>query len=279
MRSFRPTTPSRRKMTVETMSDLERKAPPKSLLDSNHSKGGRNNHGRTTVRFRGGGHKRLWRMVDFRRKHHGVKAKVDGLYYDPNRSARLALLVYENGAKGFILAPVGLKKGDHVEAGPNADIRVGNALPLSNIPVGSVVHCVELKPGCGAQIARSAGASIQYLGKEGGKAQLKMPSGEVRIVDLSCYATIGQVGNVQHEGRVIGKAGRSRWLGARPHNRGTSMNPVDHPHGGGEGRAKGGRHPVTPWGKPTKGYKTRNNKRTDQKIIRGRPRGKMTKGR
>ena len=277
MKSFRPISPSRRKMTVESFEGLEDNSKlPRSLTTSNPEKGGRNNLGATTLRFRGGGHKRLYRIVDFRRKHEGVPAKVAGFFYDPNRSARLALLNYANGAKALVIAPVGLKKGDTVETGPEADIRPGNALPLSAIPVGSTIHCVELKPGKGAQIARSAGTSIQLLGKEGKNAQLKMPSGEVRVVALDCYATLGQVGNIQHEGRVIGKAGRTRWLGRRPHNRGTTMNPVDHPHGGGEGRTAGGRNPVTPWGVPTKGYKTRKNKRTTGLIIRGRPRGKQT---
>ena len=277
MKKFRPMTPSRREMTVESFEGLEKNsALPKSLKTSLNKKGGRNNIGAITARFRGGGHKQSYRIVDFRRKHQGVPAKVFGFFYDPNRSARLALLHYANGAKGLIVAPVGLKKDDTVETGPESDIRPGNALPLSAIPVGSTLHCIEMKPGKGAQIARSAGASVQYLGKEGVNAQLKMPSGEVRVVPLDCYATIGQVGNIQHEGRVIGKAGRTRWLGKKPHNRGTTMNPVDHPHGGGEGRTAGGRNPVTPWGKPTKGYKTRKNKRTTKSIIRGRPRGKQT---
>lgn len=276
MKSFRPTSPAIRKMTIESFEGLEKSRPPKQLLSSKPSKGGKNSHGHTTVRFRGGGHKRLYRIVSFRRKHEGIAAKVTAFYYDPNRSARLALLTYENGDKALILAPQGLQKGDKVETGPQADIKPGNALPLANIPVGSVVHCVELYPGRGAQIARSAGTSVQYVGKEGKYAQIKMPSGELRMVPLDCYATLGAVGNQQHEGRVIGKAGKSRWLGRRPHNRGTTMNPVDHPHGGGEGRTAGGRNPVTPWGKPTKGYKTRTNKRTNHLIIRGRPRGKMT---
>jgi large subunit ribosomal protein L2 len=201
-----------------------------------------------------------------------------GLYYDPNRSARLALLNYINGDKSLILAPIGVKKGDKIECGPEADIRPGNALPLANIPVGTTIHAIELKPGRGAQLVRGAGVGAMLLGKEGKDVQVRLPSGEVRLVSQACYATIGQIGNIEHETRVIGKAGRSRWLGIRPSNRGTSMNPVDHPHGGGEGRAKGGRHPVTPWGQPTKGYKTRNNKRTNSRIVRGRPRGKMTGG-
>jgi large subunit ribosomal protein L2 len=280
MKSYRPTSPSLRQKTVEDFSDLESSSSklPKHLVKSRPSSGGRNNLGQTTVRHRGGGHKRQYRVVEFRRSFVGVPATVLGFFYDPNRSARLALISYVNGVKGLILAPVGLKKGDRVETGPDADIRPGNSLPLQNIPVGSTIHCVELRPGKGAQLVRSAGVAAQLLGKEGVDAQVRLPSGEVRLVNLSCYATIGQVGNIEHETRVIGKAGRSRWLGHRPANRGTSMNPVDHPHGGGEGRTKGGRHPVTPWGKPTKGYKTRNSKRTDARIVRGRPRGKMTGG-
>lgn len=279
MKSFNPTSPSNRSSTVEDFSGLEANATtPKSLAKGKNKDSGRNNHGRMTCRHKGGGHKRRYRLIDFRRKHEGVNATVIGFYYDPNRSARIALLTYANGDKGFILAPVGLKKGDVVETGPAADIKPGNALPLSNIPVGSTVHCVELKPGAGAQVVRSAGVAAQLLGKEGKDAQVRLPSGEVRLILQTCYATIGQVGNHEHDSRVLGKAGRSRWLGIRPTNRGTTMNPVDHPHGGGEGRTKGGRHPVSPWGTPTKGYKTRNNKRTDAKIVRGRPRGKMTQG-
>jgi len=264
-------------MTVESFDTLEKTSElPKSLLTNVSNKVGRNNRGVITSRFRGGGHKRLYRIVSFRRKHQGVLATVAGLFYDPYRSARLALLNYTNGAKCLIIAPVGLKKGDKVETGPEADIKPGNALPLANIPVGSVLHCIELQPGKGAQLARGAGSSVNLLGKDGKNAQLKLPSGEVRMVSLDCYATIGQVGNIEHEGRVIGKAGRTRWLGRRPHNRGTTMNPVDHPHGGGEGRTAGGRNPVTPWGKPTKGYKTRNRKKNGSMILRGRPRGKQT---
>lgn len=278
MKTYRPTSPAIRQMTRDDFSDLEKKKLPKGLMGPLPEKAGRNNYGHITTRHKGGGHKRLYREIEFRRSHIGVAAKVEGIYYDPNRSARVALLNYANGAKGLILAPVGLKKGDKVESGPDADIRPGNALPLQNIPVGTTVHCVELKPGRGGQIVRTAGAAAQLLGKEGINAQLRLPSGEVRLVNLACYATIGQVGNVEHETVIIGKAGRSRWLGKRPANRGTTMNPVDHPHGGGEGRTKGGRHPVSPWGQPTKGYKTRNNKRTDARIVRGRPRGKMTGG-
>lgn len=278
MKSFRPTTPTLRQKTVEDFSGLEKGKGPKSLLSPLPDTGGRNNHGHMTTRHQGGGHKRLYRKVDFKRKHLGIPATVAGIYYDPNRSSRLALLNYANGDKGYILAPQGVKKGDKVECGPQADIKPGNALPIQNIPVGTTIHCIELQPGAGAQIVRTAGAAAMLLGKEGKDAQIRLPSGEVRLISQNCYATIGQVGNFEHESRVIGKAGRSRWLGIRPSNRGTSMNPVDHPHGGGEGRAKGGRHPVSPWGKPTKGYKTRNNKRTNSRIVRGRPRGKMTGG-
>jgi len=277
-KSFRPTSPAIRQKTVEDFSNLEKDKGPKSLLTNLPDTGGRNNHGHTTSRFKGGGHKRLYRIVEFKRTHVGMQASVIGFYYDPNRSARLALLQYPNGDKSYILAPVGLKKGDKVECGPEADIKPGNALPLANIPVGTTIHCIELKPGRGAQIVRTAGASAMLLGREGKDAQVRMPSGEVRLVSIQCYATIGQVGNIEHETRMIGKAGRTRWLGKRPHNRGTTMNPVDHPHGGGEGKTSGGRHPVSPWGQPTKGYKTRNNKRTDSRIVRGRPRGKMTGG-
>jgi large subunit ribosomal protein L2 len=276
MKSFRPTSPGLRQKTVETFSDLEKGQGPKSLLAPLAKKAGRNNHGHMTTRHKGGGHKRLYRLVEFKRTHVGIPAVVDGFYYDPNRSARLALLNYANGDKSYILAPVGLKKGDTVECGPQADIKPGNALPLQNIPVGSTIHCIELYPQSGAQIVRTAGASAMLLGKEGKNAQIRLPSGEVRLISQQCYASIGQVGNIEHEGRVLGKAGRSRWLGVRPANRGTTMNPVDHPHGGGEGRTTGGRHPVTPWGQPTRGYKTRNNKRTDARIIRRRAKGKKS---
>jgi len=278
MKSFRPTSPAIRQKTVEDFSNLEKDKGPKKLLSSLPDTGGRNNHGHMTTRHKGGGHKRLYRTVEFKRSHLGISATVVGFYYDPNRSARLALLSYANGDKSYILAPVGLKKGDKVECGPDSDIKPGNALPLANIPAGTTIHAVELKPGRGAQIVRTAGASAMLLGKEGKDAQVRMPSGEVRLISLQCYATVGQVGNTEHETRIIGKAGRSRWLGIRPTNRGTTMNPIDHPHGGGEGRTSGGRHPVSPWGQPTKGYKTRNNKRTDSRIVRGRPRGKMTGG-
>jgi len=274
MKTFRPTTPGQRNKTVESFDNLEKGQGPKALLAPLNKKAGRNNTGNITVRHKGGGHKRRYRIVEFKRSHVGVSANVIGFYYDPNRSARLALLNYANGDKSYILAPVGLKKGDPVECGPQADIKPGNALPLQSIPVGSTIHNIELNPGSGAQLVRTAGASAMLLGKEGKDAQIRLPSGEVRRISQQCYATLGQVGNVEHEGRQLGKAGRRRWLGVRPANRGTTMNPVDHPHGGGEGRTAGGRHPVTPWGKPTRGFKTRNNKRTDGRIIRRRSKGK-----
>lgn len=280
MKTFRPTSAAIRQKTSPDFSELEKKDPPRSLIAFNGGKqSGRNNYGHITSRFRGGGHKRKYRVVQFRREHIGVIATVEGLYYDPNRSARLALLNYANGAIGFIIAPIGLKKGDKVETGPDADIRPGNALPLLNIPMGSNIHAIELNPGSGAQIARGAGTTAQLLGREGIYAQVRLPSGEVRLINLNCYATLGQVGNTEHDSVVIGKAGKARWKGHKPVNRGVTMNPVDHPHGGGEGRTSGGRHPVSPWGKPTKGFKTRNNKRTDSLILKGRPRGKQTGGR
>jgi large subunit ribosomal protein L2 len=278
MKSYRPTSPAIRQKTTEDFGEVEKAKPPRSLVQSKPATGGRNNLGKMTMRHMGGGHKRLYRLVEFNRTRVGIPATVGGIFYDPNRSARLALLNYSNGDKTFILAPVGLKKGDKVECGPDADIKPGNALPLTNIPVGTTIHNIEIQPGRGAQLVRSAGVAAQLLGKEGKDAQIRMPSGEVRLINQQCYATIGQVGNIEHDTLIVGKAGRSRWLGIRPVNRGTTMNPVDHPHGGGEGRTSGGRHPVSPWGQPTKGYKTRNNKRTDSRIVRGRPRGKMTAG-
>jgi large subunit ribosomal protein L2 len=233
--------------------------------------GGRNNKGGTTIRFRGGGHKRTYRVIDFKRDKIGIPAKVASIEYDPNRSAHIALLNYADGEKRYILWPVGLVVGANLMSGPAAEIFVGNSLPLENIPAGSMVHNIELRPGKGGQMARSAGAAAQLVSKEGGIALLKLPSGEVRRVPLICYATIGQVGNLDHENVSLGKAGRTRYLGRRPHNRGVTMNPIDHPHGGGEGRTSGGRHPVTPWGQPTRGFKTRNNKRTDREIVTRRP--------
>jgi len=267
IKTYRPTTPTRRFQTVVSREDLTEKKPEKSLTKGKRSTGGRNNVGRITVRFRGGGHPRCYRVIDFKRDKTGVPARVAAIEYDPNRSARIALLHYADGEKRYIICPLGLQVGQTVVSGPEADILVGNALPLRNIPAGTVVHNVELYPGKGAQLARSAGAQAQLVSKEGDYALLKLPSGEVRRVHVACMATIGQVGNTDHENVSLGKAGRKRWLGRRPHNRGVSMNPVDHPHGGGEGKTSGGRHPVTPWGQPTRGYKTRNNKRTEKWIV------------
>lgn len=272
VKKFRPTTPTLRYKTVNSFEELTRSKPEKSLLAAAVGKsGGRNNQGRMTMRRRGGGHKRRYRVIDFKRTKLGVPGRVAAIEYDPNRSAFIALVVYTDGDKRYILAPLGLKVGAEVIAGPNAPIQVGNALPLANIPLGATVHNVELNPGRGGQLARSAGAEVQLLGRDGGRAQLRLPSGENREVLVQCMATLGQVGNIEHANIVIGKAGRSRWLGRRPKVRGVVMNPVDHPHGGGEGRSSGGRHPVTPWGKPTKGYKTRKRKnRSNQWIIRRR---------
>jgi large subunit ribosomal protein L2 len=267
IKSFKPVTPTRRFQTVVTREDLTKKAPEKSLTKGKKRSGGRSSDGQLAVRFRGGGHKQSYREIDFRRDKTGVPAKVAAIEYDPNRSARIALLVYADGEKRYILAPVGLAVGQKVMAGPEADILVGNALPIRNIPAGTVLHNIELRPGKGGQMARSAGAQAQLVSKEEKYALLKLPSGEVRRVHVDCMATVGQVGNLDHENVSLGKAGRSRWLGIKPHNRGVSMNPVDHPHGGGEGRTSGGRHPVTPWGQPTRGFKTRNNKRTEKMIV------------
>ncbi len=272
VKKFRPTTPTLRYKTVNSFEELTRSKPEKSLLAAAVSKsGGRNNQGRMTMRRRGGGHKRRYRVIDFKRTKLGVPGRVAAIEYDPNRSAFIALIIYADGDKRYILTPLGLKVGAEISAGPDAPIRVGNALPLANIPLGATVHNVELNPGRGGQLARSAGAEVQLLGREGGRAQLRLPSGENREVPVQCMATLGQVGNIEHANIVIGKAGRSRWLGRRPKVRGVVMNPVDHPHGGGEGRSSGGRHPVTPWGKPTKGYKTRKRKnQSNQWIIRRR---------
>ncbi|HYI96517.1 MAG TPA: 50S ribosomal protein L2 [Bryobacteraceae bacterium] len=264
---YRPTTPTRRFTTSVSREDITKQTPEKSLVAGKRKSGGRNSGGRTTSRFIGGGHKQAYREVDFKRDKSGVPAKVAAIEYDPNRSARLALLHYADGEKRYILAPVGLEVGRMVSSGPEADILIGNALPLRNIPPGTVVHNVELKPGKGGQMARSAGAQAQLVSREAEYALLKMPSGEIRRVRVECMATVGQVGNVEHENVSHGKAGRTRWMGKRPHNRGVTMNPVDHPHGGGEGKTSGGRHPVTPWGQPTRGFKTRNNKRTDKFIV------------
>jgi len=270
IKKFRPLTPSLRYKTVADFSGLTKKAPEKSLLEPLKSSGGRDNRGHTSAWHRGGGHKRRYRIVDFRRDKRGIPAKVTAIEYDPNRTARIALLVYRDGEKRYILAPDGLTVGDRLEAGPESEVRVGNAMPLRTVPLGTNIHNLELVPGKGGQLGRGAGAACQLVAKEGGYAQVKLPSGEVRIFHEECYCTIGQVGNLEHENIVIGKAGRSRWLGRRPHNRGVTMNPVDHPMGGGEGRTSGGRHPCSPWGLPTKGYKTRKSKPSDRLIVRRR---------
>jgi large subunit ribosomal protein L2 len=267
IKSFQPYTPTRRFQTYLTRDEVTRDRPEKSLVEGKTRTGGRDSRGHISSRFIGGGHKQAYRMIDFKRDKAGIAARVAHIEYDPNRSALIALLHYVDGEKRYILAPLGLEVGRIVTSGPDADILVGNALPLRNIPAGTVVHNVELKPGKGGQMARSAGAQAQLVSREGDLALLKLPSGEIRKVQADCMATIGQVGNVDHENVSLGKAGRSRWLGRMPHNRGVTMNPVDHPHGGGEGKTSGGRHPVTPWGQPTRGFKTRNNKRTDRWIV------------
>jgi large subunit ribosomal protein L2 len=267
IKTYRPTTPTRRFQTIVSREDITKQRPEKSLLEPKQGTGGRNSNGRVTSRFIGGGHKQAYRVIDFKRDKTGIPATVAAVEYDPNRSARIALLHYTDGEKRYILHPDGLKIGQKIMSGPAADILIGNALPLKNIPAGTVVHNIELRPGKGGQMARSAGSQAQLVSREGGVALLKLPSGEVRRVQDDCMATIGQVGNVEHENVSLGKAGRKRWMGKMPHNRGVSMNPVDHPHGGGEGKTSGGRHPVTPWGQPTRGFKTRNNKRTDKWIV------------
>ncbi|MBL90975.1 MAG: 50S ribosomal protein L2 [Myxococcales bacterium] len=269
-KTYKPTSAGRRGMSAPDFSNLTNKKPEKKLTKGKKRTSGRGNTGRITVRFRGGGHKRRLRDVDFKRLKFGVPAKVVALEYDPNRSARIALLHYHDGEKAYILAPVGLEVGNTVVNGPEADIRPGNHMPLSKIPVGTQIHNIELRPGKGGQLVRAAGVSAQLMAREGRYAQVRLPSGESRLVLVDCCATIGQVGNTGHELVKIGKAGRTRWLGRRPHQRGVSMNPVDHPHGGGEGRTSGGRHPVSPWGQPTKGHRTRKNKRTDKFIVRRR---------
>ena len=271
IKKYQPTSPGRRGMTVSTFEEITTATPEKSLLQPLKSKGGRNNQGRLTTRHQGGGHKRLYRIIDFKRTKDGIPAKVATIEYDPNRSARIALLNYADGEKRYIIAPNGLKVGDQVMSGPEADIKPGNALPLKNIPVGTLVHNVELKIGKGAQLVRSAGAYAQLMAIEGDYATLRMPSGEMRKVHVNCRATIGVVGNSEHMNITIGKAGRNRWLGKRPENRGVAMNPNDHPHGGGEGRSPVGRkHPVTKWGKCAMGAKTRRKKASDKLIIKGR---------
>ena len=266
----KPINASSRFQTYLTFEELTTDRPHKALTKGKSKTGGRNNQGQLTSWWRGGGHKRRYRVIDFKRDKHGVPAKVASIEYDPNRSARIALLNYADGEKRYILWPNGLKMGSEVVSGPAAEVNLGNAMPLRRIPLGTVVHNIELKIGKGGQMVRSAGAGAQLMAREGGWAQVKLPSGEVRRVHVECYATVGQVGNLEHENVSIGKAGRNRWLGYKPHNRGVSMNPVDHPMGGGEGKTSGGRHPTTPWGTPTKGYKTRNNKRTDKMIVRRR---------
>jgi large subunit ribosomal protein L2 len=275
LKKYKPTSPGRRFMSVSTFEEVTKTTPERSLTEPLKKKGGRNNTGRITTRHQGGGHKRRYRVIDFKRTKDGVPAKVAAIEYDPNRSARIALLHYLDGAKAYILAPARLRVGSLVESGPNADIKPGNALPLENIPTGTMVHNVELKPGQGGKMARSAGSSVQLVAKDDGYGVLRLPSGEMRRVPLTCRATVGQVGNTDHENQSGGKAGRSRWLGKRPAVRGSAMNPVDHPHGGGEGKSKGGRHPVTPWGVPTLGKRTRRkHKESNKLIVRGRRRGK-----
>jgi large subunit ribosomal protein L2 len=270
LKTFKPTSPGVRFKTGHDFAEIAKKRPEKSLTRGIPHSGGRNNEGHETLRFRGGGHKRLYRVIDFRRDKRDVPARVAAIEYDPNRSARIALLVYADGEKRYILAPVGLESGKTVMAAEKAEIVPGNALPLSNIPLGAMVHNVEMKPGYGGQMVRSAGTAAQVMAKEGAYVTLRLPSGEMRMVLANCWATVGQVGNVDHANVSVGKAGRTRWAGRRPHVRGTAMNPIDHPHGGGEGKTKGGRHPVSPWGQPTKGYKTRKNKRTTRFIVKRR---------
>jgi len=270
IRKYKPTSAGRRFQTVQAFTEITEPRPYKPLTEPLRKSGGRNNHGEVSSWWRGGGHKRNYRLIDFKRDKRDIPAKVSTIEYDPNRSAHIALLTYADGEKRYILQPVGLKVGDTVLAGDNVDILPGNTLPLKNIPLGTMVHNVELRPGKGGQIARSAGAAVQLVAKEGAYASVKLPSGEVRHINIECVATVGQVGNVDHENVSIGKAGRSRWLGQRPHVRGVAMNPVDHPLGGGEGKTSGGRHPVTPWGTPTKGFKTRRRKETDRFIVQRR---------
>jgi large subunit ribosomal protein L2 len=275
LKKYKPTSPGRRFMSVPSFEEVTRSEPEKSLTAPLKKTGGRNVNGRITTRHQGGGHKRRYRIIDFKRRKDGIPAKVAAIEYDPNRSARIALLHYADGEKAYILAPARLEVGARVESGPGADIRPGNALPLENIPTGTLVHNVELKPGRGGQLARSAGSGVQLVAKDDGYGTLRLPSGEMRRVPLECRATVGQVGNVDHENQSGGKAGRNRWRGKRPSVRGSAMNPVDHPHGGGEGKSKGGRHPVTPWGVPTLGKRTRReHKESDNLIVRPRRRGK-----
>jgi large subunit ribosomal protein L2 len=270
-KKYKPTSPGRRFMSVATFDEVTRgKEPEKRLMVALEKKSGRNNTGSITVRHRGGGHKRQYRIIDFKRDKVGISGKVAAVEYDPNRSARIALIHYVDGEKRYILAPVDLRVGDQVESGPEADIKAGNALPISNIPVGTTIHNIELKPGRGGQLVRSAGGAAQLLAKEGAYAQVRMPSGEVRLVPVVCIATIGQLGNLDHENENVGKAGKNRWRGKRPTVRGMTMNPFDHPHGGGEGRSGAGGNPKTPWGKPALGFRTRTNKSTSKMIVRRR---------
>ncbi len=273
IRKYKPTTPGRRGASVSSFDEITRAKPEKSLVAKGRKKAGRNVHGRVTARHQGGGNKRRFRVIDFRRNKDGVPAKVAHIEYDPNRSARIALLHYADGEKRYILAAEGVAVGDTLMSGSEAEVRPGNALPLRNIPVGTVIHAVELKPGAGARMARSAGTSVQLMAKEAGKATVRLPSGEMRLVDASCKGTVGVVGNAEHELRQLGKAGRSRWLGKRPTVRGVAMNPIDHPLGGGEGKSSGGRHPVSPWGKP-EGRTRKKNKRSNKDIVRRRGKGR-----
>lgn len=274
VKSFKPTSPALRYMTVSDFSDLTREKPEKSLTAPLKKTAGRNSHGHVTCRHKGGGAKRRYRVIDFKRDKDNIPAKVASIEYDPNRSSRIALLNYADGEKRYILCPLGIKVGDKVMSGPDADVRSGNALPLKNIPVGTLIHNLELFPHKGGQLVRSAGAAAQLMAKEGEYANVRLPSGEMRLVSINCKATIGQVGNVEHENITIGKAGRSRWMGIRPSNRGVVMNPVDHPHGGGEARSTCGRPSSTPWGKPTLGLRTRKKKASDKMIVRSRHAGK-----
>jgi len=270
IKKYQPTSAGRRHMTSTSFEEVTKASPERSLLEPLNRSGGRNNAGRITKRHTGGGHKRKYRVIDFKRDKRDIPAKVVSVEYDPNRSSRIALLAYEDGEKRYIIAPQGISVGDILVSGENADIKPGNALPIRAIPLGTTIHNIELKLGKGGQLARSAGSFALIAAKEGKYSQLRLPSGEVRMVLQDCYATVGQVGNSDHENVKIGKAGRNRWLGVRPQSRGVAMNPVDHPHGGGEGRSSGGRHPCTPWGVPTKGYKTRTNKRSDSFIVKRR---------
>ena len=270
IKSYRPTSPGRRFQTYSTLEEITRRKPERSLVRPLKKTGGRNCLGRITLRHRGGGHKRLYRVIDFKRDKDGIPARVATIEYDPNRSANVALLHYVDGEKRYILAPLGIKVGDSVTSGTGAEIRTGNAMPLRDIPLGTSIHNIELNVGHGGQLVRGAGGYAQLMAKEGKYAQIKLPSGEVRMVSQDCKATIGQVGRLEHENLSLGKAGRNRWKGRRPHVRGVAMNPVDHPHGGGEGKTSGGRHPVTPWGVPTKGFKTRVKKASDKLIVKKR---------